>query len=164
MAIIGVQNSGKSTLLNKVFGTNFNVLKEQAGSRTTRGILNSVDKSESIIIFDVEGNDSMDRSEEQVILPIFQDYEKMVATYALVTANVLIINIWSKSLGQYTGSQYETLKVIMEISMSQFKQESPKTILYCVRDFNADYDDEGEIRRKIIRDVNDLWRKLDKPE
>ena len=30
----------------------------------------------------------------------------MVATYALVAANVLIINIWSKSLGQYTGSQY----------------------------------------------------------
>ena len=46
----------------------------------------------------------------------------MVATYALVTANVLIINIWGKSLGQYTGSQYETLKVIMEICMDQFKQ------------------------------------------
>lgn len=30
----------------------------------------------------------------------------MVATYALVTANVLIINVWSKSLGQYSGTQY----------------------------------------------------------
>lgn len=87
----------------------------------------------------------------------------MVATYALVTANVLIINIWSKSLGQYTGSQYETLKVIMDICMGQFKQDSPKTILYCVRDFNEEFDDEGEIRRKILRDVNDLWRKLEKP-
>ena len=88
----------------------------------------------------------------------------MVATYALVTANVLIINIWSKSLGQYTGSQYETLKVIMDICIDQFRQESPKTILYCVRDFNDEYEDEDEIRRKIIRDVNDLWRKLEKSE
>ena len=67
VAIIGVQNSGKSTLLNHVFGTNFDVLKQMAGSRTTRGILTSVDKTENIIILDVEGNDAMDRAEDQVI-------------------------------------------------------------------------------------------------
>lgn len=44
VAIIGVQNSGKSTLLNHLFGTNFSVLKEMAGTRTTRGIWSSVDK------------------------------------------------------------------------------------------------------------------------
>jgi hypothetical protein len=67
----------------------------------------------------------------------------MVSTFALVAANVLIINIWAKSLGQYTGntnyilgSQYETLTVIMDICIAQFRQESPKTILFCVRDFN----------------------------
>ena len=88
----------------------------------------------------------------------------MVATYALATAHVLIINIWCKSLGGYTGSQYETLKVIMEICISQFKQESPKTILFCVRDFNPEYDEEGEIRRKIQTDVRKLWREIEKPE
>lgn len=64
----------------------------------------------------------------------------MVATYALVTANVLIINVWSKIVGQYNGTQYETLKVIMDICITQFKQDSPKTILFCVRDFNDEYD------------------------
>ena len=44
VAIIGVQNSGKSTLLNFLFGTNFSVLHEMAGTRTTRGIWVSVDK------------------------------------------------------------------------------------------------------------------------
>lgn len=43
-AIIGVQNSGKSTLLNFLFGTNFDVLHDIAGTRTTRGIWVSVDK------------------------------------------------------------------------------------------------------------------------
>lgn len=53
IAIIGVQNSGKSTLLNHLFGTNFDVLKEMAGTRTTRGILISLDKNENFIVFDV---------------------------------------------------------------------------------------------------------------
>ena len=46
----------------------------------------------------------------------------MVSTFALVEADTLIINIWSKTLGQYTGSQYETLNAVMEICISQFKQ------------------------------------------
>lgn len=46
----------------------------------------------------------------------------MVATYALVTANVLVINTWSKTLGQHHGSQYETLKIILDICITQFKQ------------------------------------------
>jgi hypothetical protein len=57
----------------------------------------------------------MDRAEEQ-------DFEKMVATFALIIANVLIINVWSKTVGQYMGSQYETLKVIMDICILHFKQ------------------------------------------
>lgn len=74
------------------------------------------------MVLDVEGNDSMDRAEEQVFHNLKQDYEKMVATYALAEANVLIINIWNKTIGQYSGTQYETLKVIMDICMTQFKQ------------------------------------------
>lgn len=58
-----MQNSGKSTLLNFLFGTNFSVLHEIAGTRTTRGIWVSVDKKENLLVFDVEGNDSMDRAE-----------------------------------------------------------------------------------------------------
>jgi tRNA U34 5-carboxymethylaminomethyl modifying GTPase MnmE/TrmE len=44
ITIIGVQNSGKSTLMNYLFGTNFSVLHEAAGTRTTRGIWVSYDK------------------------------------------------------------------------------------------------------------------------
>ena len=76
VAIIGVQNSGKSTLLNYLFGTNFSVLKEMAGTRTTRGIWVSLDKKENIIVLDVEGNDSMDRAEEQVINNLFRIIKK----------------------------------------------------------------------------------------
>ncbi len=46
----------------------------------------------------------------------------MVSTFALVQADTLIINIWAKTLGQYTGSQYETLTAVLDICISQFKQ------------------------------------------
>ncbi len=39
MAIIGSQNTGKSTLLNELFHTNFKVLEGLAGTRTTRGVI-----------------------------------------------------------------------------------------------------------------------------
>ena len=97
------------------------------------------------------------------ISQLAQDYQKMVATYALITADVLIINIWLKSLGGHTGSQYQTLTTIMEICVDQFKQGNTKTILYCVRDFNQEYDNEWEIKSKINRDVNEIWDRVSKP-
>ena len=62
--------------MNHLFGTNFSVLKELAGTRTTRGIWVSVDKKENFIVFDVEGNDSMDRAEEQVWIVLFRIIKK----------------------------------------------------------------------------------------
>lgn len=52
--------------MNHLFGTNFSVLKVAAGTRTTRGIWVSSEPEQKFIVFDVEGNDSMDRAEEQV--------------------------------------------------------------------------------------------------
>lgn len=51
----------------------------------------------------------------------------------------------------------------MDICIDHFKQESPKTILFCVRDFNEEYDNEYEIKRKIIHDVNNIWLEIKKP-
>jgi GTPase Era involved in 16S rRNA processing len=44
VGIIGVQNSGKSTLLNNLFGTKFECLQQSMGERTTLGIWTSLDK------------------------------------------------------------------------------------------------------------------------
>ena len=40
---------------------------------------------------------------------LMQGYEKMVSSFALVSANLLIVNIFLKQLGQQEGSQYSTL-------------------------------------------------------
>lgn len=45
-------------MLNNLFGTDFKVLHGEAGHRTTRGVVLGRDKDSSLIIMDVEGNDS----------------------------------------------------------------------------------------------------------
>lgn len=62
MSIIGSQSSGKSTLLNEMFQTGFDVLnrKERIG-QTTKGVWMAVDTNLKIVILDVEGSDSKER-------------------------------------------------------------------------------------------------------
>jgi GTPase Era involved in 16S rRNA processing len=66
VAVIGCQSSGKSTLLNLVFGTDFNVMREEEGrSQTTKGIWMNSNQDKSTIIFDIEGTDSKERAEQR---------------------------------------------------------------------------------------------------
>ena len=62
LAIIGCQSSGKSTLLNHIFSTDFEVMDESKGrGQTTQGIWSAVNKEFNTIIFDVEGTDAKER-------------------------------------------------------------------------------------------------------
>ena len=65
VSIIGSQNSGKSTLLNRVFGTNFQMLQGSSKTQTTKGIWVSRDKEKEIIILDVEGSNSRQRGKAE---------------------------------------------------------------------------------------------------
>lgn len=68
ISIIGSQSSGKSTLLNELFNTTFDVQsrKERIG-QTTKGIWFSVDPKHNIFIFDVEGSDSNERQDTRTV-------------------------------------------------------------------------------------------------
>lgn len=68
LSIIGSQSSGKSTLLNELFHTTFEVQsrKERIG-QTTKGIWFSVDPQHNMFIFDVEGSDSNERQDTRTV-------------------------------------------------------------------------------------------------
>lgn len=62
VSIIGSQSTGKSTLLNKVFGTRFDVQDRSKNvGQTTIGIWMSKATENNIIVLDVEGSDSVER-------------------------------------------------------------------------------------------------------
>ena len=64
VSVIGCQSSGKSTLLNLLFGTSFQVMDDDHGrTQTTKGIWMSCSEDKKVMIFDIEGTDSKERGE-----------------------------------------------------------------------------------------------------
>ena len=68
IAIMGPQSSGKSTLLNHVFGTSFREMDASSGrSQTTQGIWLAVSpklKEDTTLVLDLEGTDGRERGED----------------------------------------------------------------------------------------------------
>src|ERR1700712_849497 len=67
ISVFGSQSTGKSTLLNNLFGTNFGVMNEEDRRQTTKGIwlaknknlktADGVAMADNLLVMDVEGTD-----------------------------------------------------------------------------------------------------------
>jgi predicted GTPase len=67
VAVIGCQSSGKSTLLNLVFGTAFEMMDDSGGrQQTTQGIWMSHSADKNSLILDIEGTDSKERGDSRL--------------------------------------------------------------------------------------------------
>lgn len=90
VGIIGCQSSGKSTLLNLLFDTRFNVMDKKKGrGQTTRGIWFSFDIDKRVLVLDVEGTDSKERGEDRF------KFENCSSLFTLAIVDVLLINMWT---------------------------------------------------------------------
>ena len=125
ISVFGSQSTGKSTLLNHLFGTEFGVMEEEDRKQTTKGIWMSRNKrekaevgekkrmAENILVMDVEGTDGRERGEDQ-------DFERKAALFALATSEVLLVNIWEHQVGLYQGANMGLLKVVFEVNLELF--------------------------------------------
>jgi len=66
VAVFGSQSNGKSTLLNRLFGTDFDVMSETRRQQTTKGIWMCRGKNMNVLVMDVEGTDGREHGEDQV--------------------------------------------------------------------------------------------------
>ena len=115
LAVIGCQSSGKSTLLNLVFDSDFEVMDQTKGrSQTTRGIWLTTNKENNILVLDIEGTDSKERGEQGLT------FEQTTSLFALAMSDILMINMWYTDLGRYHGSNYALLKTILECNLKLF--------------------------------------------
>jgi len=129
ISVFGSQSTGKSTLLNYLFGTEFGVMSEQERRQTTKGIWMSKNKkehiasetgqkmAENILVMDVEGTDGRERGEDQ-------DFERKSALFALATSEVLIVNIWEHQVGLYQGANMGLLKTVFEVNLQLFLKDA----------------------------------------
>jgi hypothetical protein len=84
VGIMGCQSSGKSTLLNLLFGTKFEELDASKGrSMTTKGIwFGGASNAQDILVLDLEGTDSANRPDDRGA------YERQTALFALALTEV----------------------------------------------------------------------------
>ena len=128
ISVFGSQSTGKSTLLNHLFGTQFSVMSELERRQTTKGIWLSKNRNEgevlgdgsrmadNILVMDVEGTDGRERGEDQ-------DFERKSALFALATSEVLIVNIWEHQVGLYQGANMGLLKTVFEVNLQLFLKD-----------------------------------------
>ncbi|GAB4820674.1 hypothetical protein N2152v2_007720 [Parachlorella kessleri] len=119
VAITGPQSSGKSTLLNHVFGTSFEEMDAMTGRhQTTRGIwLAMAPKVEDppTLVLDLEGSDGRERGEDDT------SFERQSALFALAVADIVLVNMWAKDIGRETGSGKPLLKTIFQVNLKLFQ-------------------------------------------
>jgi protein SEY1 len=119
VAVFGSQSTGKSTLLNRLFGTSFDVMDETHRRQTTKGIWMCRGKGMNVMVMDVEGTDGRERGEDQ-------DFERKSALFSLASSEVLIVNIWEHQIGLYQGANMGLLKTVFEVNLGLFGNRGPE--------------------------------------
>ncbi|KAL0352709.1 UNVERIFIED_CONTAM: protein ROOT HAIR defective [Sesamum angustifolium] len=130
VAIMGPQSSGKSTLLNHLFYTNFREMDAFKGrSQTTKGvwIAKAVGIEPFTIVMDLEGTDGRERGEDDTT------FEKQSALFALAVADIVIINMWCHDIGREQAANKPLLKTVFQVMMRLFSPRKT-TLLFVIRD------------------------------
>ncbi|KAF4123590.1 GTPase [Geosmithia morbida] len=169
ISVFGSQSTGKSTLLNALFGTEFSVMSETARQQTTKGIWMSKNKREqsggtrvadNILVMDVEGTDGRERGEDQ-------DFERKSALFALATSEVLLVNIWEHQVGLYQGANMGLLKTVFEVNLQLFlkdKKSTPRSLLFFVIRDHLGTTPLANLRHTLVQDLTKLWSSISKPQ
>lgn len=123
------QSSGKSTLLNAVFGTDFVEMDSLRGrSQTTKGVWMSIasdteregegHRGRATVVLDLEGSDGRERGEDD------QTFEKQTALFALAASDVLLVNVWCNDIGREQASGKPLLRTILQVNLKLFASSS----------------------------------------
>ncbi|XP_011003564.1 PREDICTED: protein ROOT HAIR DEFECTIVE 3 homolog 2-like isoform X6 [Populus euphratica] len=158
VAIIGSQSSGKSTLMNQTFHTNFEEMDAYNGrSQTTKGIwiAKCSDIDPFTIAMDFEGTDSNQRGEDDTA------FEKQSTLFALAIADVVLINMWYKDIGLENAASRPLLKTVFQVMKRLFKPRK-KTLLFVLRDHSKtplEY-----LKTALLEDIEKIWAAVAEPE
>ncbi|KAH9959029.1 RHD3/Sey1, partial [Lactifluus volemus] len=161
VAVFGSQSTGKSTLLNEVFGTNFDVMDDLKRQQTTKGIWMCRARDMNVLVMDVEGTDSCERDEDK-------GFERKSALFSLASSEILIINLWEHQVGLHQGANMGLLKTVFEVNLSLFGNQSQDSansstlLLFVIRDHlgRTPLDD---LQATLLADMQGIWDSISKP-
>lgn len=163
VCVFGGQSSGKSTLLNELFGIGFQTLDSDVRrGQTTQGAFMGATKLASkqpLLVIDLEGTDGLERGEDQ-------NFERQISLFGLCVADTLIVNLWAVDVGRVNAANLSLLRTIFEVNMhlflhSGYKKEEKPTLLVVLRDF-IDKNPEP-ILTAVRTSFDSVWKGIKKP-
>ncbi|KAF8258375.1 protein SEY1 [Lactarius quietus] len=149
------------TLLNRLFGTNFDVMDETKRQQTTKGIWMCRGRDMNVLVMDVEGTDGRERGEDQ-------DFERKSALFSLASSEVLIVNLWEHQVGLYQGANMGLLKTVFEVNLGLFGKKSQESanqrtlLLFVIRD-HIGATPLANLQATLTADLQRIWETLSKP-
>ncbi|XP_048139463.1 protein ROOT HAIR DEFECTIVE 3-like isoform X2 [Rhodamnia argentea] len=157
VSIMGPQSSGKSTLLNHLFGTNFREMDAFKGrSQTTKGIwlAKGAGIEPCTLVMDLEGTDGRERGDDTA-------FEKQSALFALAVSDIVLINMWCHDIGREQAANKPLLKTVFQVMMRLFSPRKT-TLLFVIRDKTKT---PLENLEPVLReDVQKIWDSVPKPK
>ncbi|CAA2992130.1 protein ROOT HAIR DEFECTIVE 3-like isoform X1 [Olea europaea var. sylvestris] len=157
VSIMGPQSSGKSTLLNHLFGTNFREMDTFKGrSQTTKGIwlAQCVGIEPCTLVMDLEGTDGRERGEDDTA------FEKQSALFALAVSDIVLINMWCHDIGREQAANKPLLKTVFQVMMRLFSPRKT-TLMFVIRDKTRT---PLENLEPVLReDIQKIWDAVPKP-
>ncbi|KAM7255546.1 hypothetical protein ACFE04_008444 [Oxalis oulophora] len=158
VSIMGPQSSGKSTLLNNLFRTNFREMDAFKGrSQTTKGIwmAKCAGIEPCTLVMDLEGTDGRERGEDDTA------FEKQSALFALAVSDIVLINMWCHDIGREQAANKPLLKTVFQVMMRLFSPRKT-TLVFVIRDKSRT---PLENLEPILReDIQKIWDSVPKPE
>ena len=127
ISVLGAQHTGKSTILNEVFGTHFAVAQQQG--RTTVGINACALKDRDLLLLDVEGSDSRERKNSHVRA------SKQLACFAMCLSDLVIVNIKTDEVSRDSAGLVLIQQIRESVGQLRGMNERPVKIIVLLRDF-----------------------------
>ncbi|OIV96013.1 hypothetical protein TanjilG_27117 [Lupinus angustifolius] len=158
VAIMGPQSSGKSTLMNHLFHTNFREMDAFRGrSQTTKGIwiANCVGIEPATIAMDLEGTDGRERGEDDTA------FEKQSALFALAVSDIVLINMWCHDIGREQAANKPLLKTVFQ-AMTRLFSPRKTTLLFVIRDRTKT--PLEHLEPILQEDIQKIWDAVPKPQ
>ncbi|KAK1422512.1 hypothetical protein QVD17_25688 [Tagetes erecta] len=157
VAIMGPQSSGKSTLLNHLFKTNFTEMDSNRGRRqTTKGIwmARCTGITHCTIAMDLEGSDGSERGEDTL-------FERQIALFAIAVSDIMLINIWCHDIGREHGANKPLLRIVFQ-EMLRIRGLRKTTLMLVIRDKSVTPFEVLE--RDLMDDMKKIWDSVPKGE
>ncbi|XP_071142103.1 interferon-induced very large GTPase 1-like [Mytilus edulis] len=151
ISVLGIQSSGKSTLLNTMFGLHFAV----SAGKCTRGVFMQLIKVEDrtlpfnyLLILDTEGiqNDTTDR----------RKFENELATFAIGLGNITILNIKGENTSQIINFLQIAVHACLRLKMANNNIKLEQRCVFVHQNVSAHdaFDRLQEERDKLIHTLD----------